>query len=501
MRLQLPADQIIEQIQKGFIEIKTNNGLLFQNPVHGGFGLKRLMKSLSKLDKPITLIITLQELESLSKQGFLIAFLGMIQNFPCSITINLRKFDYSKPEKIYDSFEKIVDFDKKPSVFNWVISSDENKTDIDTIAYSDFKKAFTSRNKVFFIQNLDRLVESFLKIRETTSPDWQDQKKSRQKLLENFEELGVFDHQFKEIPTQALENLYQAVWVLHFFGKRNWYQRDWVLRYLIFYSQPNNLYDNEPNQSKEIKTDDETDFTELFLLALLGRVDAMECLLSKVEEPDFEFQTRACDGITVLHATAFTKHTKMMEYLIKRQIELFPDQKIQDLKDSTENDLSGAAACGGNTEMVSFLNDKGFDIKRKSSSKNSPLASAVIGNQKNMFLFLVKQYDLNPKERTSEQLPLPFYAAFAGHIEMLTFLMDTYQFDPKEKDEKGNTLLHAAASNDHLHMIQFLISEYSLDPLDENQEGKMPIDLTTDEKIRKALNSEYQSVEPISLTP
>ncbi|MBW0483706.1 hypothetical protein O181_023421 [Austropuccinia psidii MF-1] len=210
--------------------------------------------------------------------------------------------------------------------------------------------------------------------------------------------------------------------------------------------------------SNSINLQDLSGQTPLHLACKLGRIDVIKLLLnqSKVDDSIRDQQSKTCYEVC--------KNSQVLRVL----------QDYRDQLHSSFLALLSAYIASPQTSTVSqsLINSDYLRLNPNSSAQNH---STTGSNEDDDLVVVEDDKVLNNRESVADKL-FKFMTRSGSRSLHLSL----------KEDQTGSTLLHEAAKRKDVHLIKLAISK-GADVLARDRRNRMPIDVTTDEKIKTIL--------------
>ncbi len=121
-------------------------------------------------------------------------------------------------------------------------------------------------------------------------------------------------------------------------------------------------------------------------------------------------------------------------------------------------------------DIVHFLLDQGAPLD---------ICTAAVLGHKDEVESMLAEYPELIEATGPHNLPLVYYPAIAGHLDILEMLVN--RGADVSAGDGANTALHGAASFGQIEVVRWLLS-HDANPYAENFEGRLPIDVATDKE-------------------
>ncbi len=184
-----------------------------------------------------------------------------------------------------------------------------------------------------------------------------------------------------------------------------------------------------------------------------------------------------------------------------RLLDQHRDKRIDSFKDSWGRTALANAAETGQDAIVDLLLKRG-------ANPFSPLHQAAISGNQSMAALLLKS-GVNPNIKDIFETTLLHFAARNGHKNVATLLLN-HGANKDAQDKWDRTPLFSAAMDGYWAVkggpeaVVTLLLERGADPKIKDVEGKMPLDITSNPKIKallqKAMDKRTAPVKPVATT-
>ncbi|XP_062593371.1 ankyrin-2-like [Saccostrea cucullata] len=180
-----------------------------------------------------------------------------------------------------------------------------------------------------------------------------------------------------------------------------------------------------------------------------GNVEILKFLLEK----GLDIKCTRKDGSSVLHLCCLKRNIDMCKYLVNT----YPF--LLDVTDIDGGNALHDAAWSGNIKILTFLLEKGLDIKCTGKDGSSVLHLCCLKRNIDMCKYLVNTYsDLLYVTNNNGENAL-HKAAQSGYVYLVIFLVEK-GLDIKCTRNDGSTVLHLCCLNSKIDMCKYLVNTY-----------------------------------------
>ena len=236
----------------------------------------------------------------------------------------------------------------------------------------------------------------------------------------------------------------------------------------------------------EVETDELLDQDATFLFAKLGHLDLFENILErrgnsgKIKSRALRFagngevaqhlldegiriDQRDENGFTALHHAASNGSPDVVEFILKKALDLGIVQKLLQTRDRHGLVPLHHAAMSGDIETVRILLEYGTDVNvsfGKQKRKSTPFHFACEYGHKAVAEFLLQKVAKIIEPREFDETPL-MLAASSNNYELLEFLLNNgakSEINRKSTENRQRTALSCAVENGNIEAVQLLLN-------------------------------------------
>ena len=188
----------------------------------------------------------------------------------------------------------------------------------------------------------------------------------------------------------------------------------------------------------------------ILLVSALNDIKALEILLSITNDQEKLLHYQTKEGWSGLHFAAYNDQIEVIKFFLHR--DSFGQEKA---RDNDRNSPLIIASGRGNSDIVAYLIEKGWNVNQKNGQlENSALSAAQHGQLNTLILLDEKGAELLAVNKKGENAAM--LAAIHGHEAVFIFLMK--QGVPVDiKDQQGKTVFHRALEHSHLNIADLLV--------------------------------------------